>query len=187
MAHDLLSVQIPLLEKALRSVAVYLFLLIVLRLAGKREMAQLNNFDLVVLLMLSNTVQNAIIGNDNSLAGGLFGAAILVGANRLVVHLTYDHPVLSRLVQGKPTTLVRNGRSVARNLHRELISREELLAALRHQGAKQLSDVELAVLEPSGALTIDQRDHLEEILDRLQRIERMLGGRPDAGEASLAP
>jgi len=176
MTHDLLVVQVPLLEKAIRSVAVYLFLLIVLRLAGKREMAQLNNFDLVVLLMLSNTVQNAIIGPDNSLTGGLLGAAILIAANRLVVHLSYDHPMLSRLVQGTPTTLVRNGRTLGKNLHRELISKEELMAALRHQGTKKLSDVDLAVLEPSGTLTIDQRDHLEEILDRLQRIEDHLGG-----------
>src|SRR6266581_3465313 len=103
MTHDLLVVQVPLLEKAIRSVAVYLFLLIVLLLA----------------------------------------------ANRMVVHLSYDRPMLSRLVQGTPTTLIRNGRTLPKNLHRELISKEELLAALRHQGTKKLSDVDLAVLEPS--------------------------------------
>jgi uncharacterized membrane protein YcaP (DUF421 family) len=137
--------------------------------------------DLVVLLMLSNTVQNAIIGNDDSLVGGLLGATILLAANRLVVHLSYDRPRLSRLVQGTPTVLIRNGRTVGKNLHRELISREELLAALRHQGIRKLSDVESAVLEPSGALAIDQRDHLEEILERLQRIEDRLGGQPGPG------
>jgi uncharacterized membrane protein YcaP (DUF421 family) len=84
MVYDLLSVGIPLLEKVVRSIAVYLFLVMALRLAGKRELAQLNSFDLVVLLLLSNTVQNAIIGNDNSLLGGLLGATVLLVTNYVV-------------------------------------------------------------------------------------------------------
>src|SRR5919201_2172070 len=106
MIHDLFASGVPLLEKAVRSVAVYLFLLAVLRIAGKREIAQLNNFDFVVLLLLSNTVQNAIIGSDDSLWGGLFGAAVLVAANRLLVRATYDRGWLVRMIEGTPTTLI---------------------------------------------------------------------------------
>src|SRR5919201_4224410 len=148
MIHDLFASGVPLLEKAVRSVAVYLFLLAVLRLAGKREIAQLNNFDFVVLLLLSNTVQNAIIGNDNSLWGGLFGAGVLLVANRLVVEASYRSPRLTRLVQGRQTVLVRKGRTLHRNLRMELITNEELMAAIRRQGVSKLSEVQLAVLEP---------------------------------------
>jgi uncharacterized membrane protein YcaP (DUF421 family) len=96
MTRDLLVVQIPLLEKVLRTIAMYLFLVLALRLAGKRELAQLNSFDLVVLLLLSNTVQNAIIGPDNSLLGGLLGAAVLLAANYTTVRLGFQHPALAR-------------------------------------------------------------------------------------------
>jgi uncharacterized membrane protein YcaP (DUF421 family) len=175
MIHDLFASGIPLAEKAIRSVAVYLFLLGVLRLAGKREIAQLNNFDFVVLLLLSNTVQNAIIGSDDSLWGGLFGAAVLVAANRLVVQASYRSQRLTNLVQGRQTVLVRGGRALRRNLRRELITSEELMAAVRRQGVSRLRDVRLAVLEPTGALTVEPEDVIGEVLARLRRIEAHLG------------
>src|SRR3989449_4413069 len=95
-------------EKMLRPMIVYAFLVIVLRIFGKRELAQLNPFDLVVLLSLSNTVQNAIIGNDNSLSGGLLGALSLLSVNYLVVRFLFRHRRLDQLCEGKPTLLVEN-------------------------------------------------------------------------------
>ena len=109
MTRDLLVAQLPLLDKVLRTIAVYLFLVLALRLAGKRELAQLNSFDLVVLL-LSNTVQNAIIGPDNSLLGGLLGAAVLLAANYTTVRLGFQYPALAWALEGTPTTLVQDDR-----------------------------------------------------------------------------
>src|SRR5579871_2856364 len=105
-------------EKVIRTLVVYGFLLIGLRLAGKRELGQLNPFDLVVLLVLSNTVQNAIIGNDNSLIGGLVGAAFLLTLNYAVVRFLYRHPALDRLIEGDPDVLVRDGKILHRRLER---------------------------------------------------------------------
>jgi len=179
MIHDLFVAGEPLLDKAIRSVLVYLFLIALLRIAGKREFSQLNNGDLVVLLLLSNTVQNAIIGNDNSLWGGLFGAAVLVTTNRLLVRATYGRSWVVRMVEGTPTTLVSHGRLNRRNLRHELITNEQIMAAVRHQGATRLSDVDLAVVEPNGALTVELHDRIGEVLERLRRIEERLdsGGR----------
>src|ERR1700728_2900 len=99
--HDMFVLQLPILEKILRPILVYVFLVVVLRLAGKRELAQLNPFDLVVLLTLSNTVQNAIIGDDNSLTGGLIGAATLLTVNYIFVRFLYSHPEVDALVEGR--------------------------------------------------------------------------------------
>src|SRR3954454_1283376 len=114
MLHDsfthMFHMQLPLLEKLLRPVIVYLVLILLLRLFGKRELAQLNPFDLVVLLSLSNTVQNAIIGDDNSISGGVIGAIGLLGINWVVVKLLYRAPRLNRLLEGSSTVLVRDGK-----------------------------------------------------------------------------
>jgi uncharacterized membrane protein YcaP (DUF421 family) len=183
MARDMLVVQIPLLEKVLRSIAVYLFLVLALRLAGKRELAQLNSLDLVVLLLLSNTVQNAIIGADDSLVGGLLGATVLatvlLSANYLIVRFGFQHPALG----GTPTTLVRKGHTLDGNLRRYLITREELMAAVRRQGARNLQDLDVVVLEANGALTVEQRDRSEQVLQRLDRIEAALARGQDPGPA----
>jgi len=179
MARDMLVLQIPLLEKVLRSIAVYLFLVLALRLAGKRELAQLNSLDLVVLLLLSNTVQNAIIGADNSLVGGLIGATVLLTANYLIVRLGFGHPALARALGGTATVLVQKGHTLDGNLRRYLITREELMAAVRRQGARKLQDLDVVVLEANGALTVEQRDRSEQLLERLDRIEAALArGRP---------
>jgi uncharacterized membrane protein YcaP (DUF421 family) len=178
MVRDLLVMQIPVVEKVLRSVAVYLFRVVALRLAGKRELAHLNTFDLVVLLLLSNTVQNAIIGSDNSLLGGLLGAAVLLTVNYGIVRLGFRHPALARTLEGTPTVLVDDGRTLDANLRRYLISREELAAAVRRQGARNLADVEAVVLEANGTLTVEQRDRTEDLLQRLDRIEALLARGP---------
>jgi uncharacterized membrane protein YcaP (DUF421 family) len=193
MIHDLFISGIPLGEKLVRTFIVYAFLLIGLRLAGKREMGQLNPFDFVVLLLLSNTVQNAIIGNDNSLLGGLVGATALLIVNWFVVRFLYTHPAFARLVEGDPDLLIHNGRIVPSRLKKELITQEELEAAARRQGIEGLHKVETWRLEIGGALTFVPKEptddekrhdeivrHLEslkeshaDLVDRVSRIERL--------------
>ena len=145
------------IEKVLRPILVYLFLVAGLRLAGKRELAQLNPFDLVVLLTLSNTVQNAIIGNDNSVTGGVIGATTLLVVNYLVVRFLYRHQRLDRVVEGDADYLVRDGRILDDRLAKEVITREALEVAARRQGIASLDDVEEAVIEPGGALAFKAR------------------------------
>lgn len=155
--HDILKdmfvMGLPLLEKILRPIIVYAFLVISLRLSGKRELVQLNPFDLVVLLTLSNTVQNAIIGEDNSVLGGLIGAASLLVTNYLVVRFLYDHRKIDQLVEGKADILVENGKVRVQHLKKELITMEQLEAAARKQGFGSITEVEQCVLEPGGTLT----------------------------------
>src|ERR1700747_2401564 len=118
---DMFVLALPVAEKILRPIAVYFFLVIGLRLAGKRELAQLNPFDLVVLLTLSNTVQNAIIGDDNSVTGGIIGASTLLLVNYLVVRFLYRHEKLDRLVEGEPTVLVDHGKTLEDRLVKEVL------------------------------------------------------------------
>src|SRR3989475_8766160 len=140
--HDMFYLGLPLAEKILRPILIYAFLIVSLRLAGKRELAQLNTFDLVVLLTLSNTVQNAIIGEDNSVTGGLIGATTLLAINYVVVRFLYSHEKLDRLVEGEPDVLVERGAVVEANLKRELLTRAELESAAHRQGFASLEDGE---------------------------------------------
>jgi len=126
---------LPIAEKILRPIVVYFFLIVGLRLAGKRELAQLNPFDLVVLLTLSNTVQNAIIGDDNSVTGGLIGAATLLALNYAVVRFLYGHDKLEQLVEGAPDVLIENGVIQPDRLRQELITLQELEAAAHKQAS----------------------------------------------------
>jgi uncharacterized membrane protein YcaP (DUF421 family) len=153
MWKDMFFIGGPILEKILRPVIVYIFLIVGLRLSGKRELAQLNPFDLIVLLTLSNTVQNAIIGNDNSVTGGIIGATSLLAINYLVVRFLYDHRKLDQLVEGRADILIEDGKVDEHKLKRELITKEELAAAARKQGFDSLSDVRQCVLEPGGTLS----------------------------------
>jgi uncharacterized membrane protein YcaP (DUF421 family) len=191
----LLTPDIPIAEKLVRTAIVYLFLLFGLRLAGKRELSQLNPFDLVVLLLLSNTVQNAIIGNDNSLIGGIIGGGALLIINAIVVRTLYHYGKLDQ-IEGKPETLIRNGRLVRHHLERELITVAELEAAARRQGIESLAHVHECRLETGGALTFIQRQptdddkrHHEAIgmlaqidarqrgmMEQLAALERKVGG-----------
>jgi uncharacterized membrane protein YcaP (DUF421 family) len=181
-------------EKVLRPILVYLFLIVAFRMAGKRELAQLNPFDLVVILTISNTVQNAIIGNDNSLLGGLIGAATLLLVNWLVVRLIFKHPRAERLVEGTPTVLIEGGVLNPAALERELVTVEELAAAARRQGLLSLEEADRAVLETGGTLTFVQKTETtrlrrhEEILARLDALQTQVAalgraGTPAAGGA----
>src|SRR5258706_3689975 len=126
---DMFSLGLPVLEKILRPLAVYIFLVIALRLAGKRELAQLNPFDLVVLLTLSNAVQNAIIGEDNSVTGGFIGATTLLVINYFVVRFLYDHQKLDEIIEGNAEVLIENGQLQTDRLRKEIITLPELEAA----------------------------------------------------------
>jgi uncharacterized membrane protein YcaP (DUF421 family) len=154
---DLLHPDVSILEKIVRPVIVYVFLIIGLRLAGKRELAQLNPFDLVVLLTLSNTVQNAIIGNDNSVAGGLIGAATLLSVNYFVVRFLFKHEKLERLVEGDADVLVENGEIKHDRLRKELITLPELKMAAHKQGFASFDEVDRAVLEPGGTISFSAK------------------------------
>src|SRR5205823_1509022 len=138
--HDMFYLSLPLAEKILRPILVYAFLIVGLRLAGKRELAQLNPFDLVVLLTISNTVQNAIIGEDNSITGGLTGAATLLVVNYCVVRFLYSHARLDRLLEGAPTPLIERGRLLDAALKRELVTKPEIELAAHRQGFDSLAE-----------------------------------------------
>ena len=160
MTHSLVfdhmfQLPLPVLEKLLRPVLVYLVLVLLLRLFGKRELAQLNPFDLVVLLSLSNTVQNAIIGDDNSVTGGVIGAFSLLGINWFVVRVLFRSPRLTRLLEGKAVVLVRDGQVDRKALARESLSREELLDVIHRQGFNHLHDVRRCELEPNGTFYVE--------------------------------
>ena len=180
---DMFVLGLPLAEKILRPIIVYMFLVVSLRLSGKRELVQLNPFDLVVLLTLSNTVQNAIIGDDNSVSGGLIGATSLLLINYLVVRFLYSHNKLEQIVEGQPDVLIENGKVRASRLKKELITTAQLEAAARKQGFDSLADVDKCILEPSGTLsfvakkpaTEDVRhrelvSHLEKLMEEITRL-----------------
>ncbi len=171
--HDMFVLPLPVIEKMLRPILVYFFLIAMLRLAGKRELAQLNPFDLVVLLTLSNTVQNAIIGEDNSVTGGMIGAATLLVVNYAVVRFLYGHQRLDVLVEGGCDVLIEEGVLQRDRLKRELITISELEAAAHKQGFASLDDIDRAVLDPGGTIaffakkpTAEAARH-EELMKRL--------------------
>jgi uncharacterized membrane protein YcaP (DUF421 family) len=148
--HDLLIPGVSIAEKIVRPILVYIFLVTGLRLAGKRELAQLNPFDLVVLLTLSNAVQNAIIGEDNSVLGGIIGASTLLVVNYVVVLIAYRNRRLGEVIEGGPDVLIQKGHVNAYRLKAETITIEELEAAARKQGFASLKDVDQAILYPGG-------------------------------------
>jgi uncharacterized membrane protein YcaP (DUF421 family) len=144
-------------EKVLRSVVVYLFVLLAFRFTGKRQVGQLTPFDLVVLLIISNVVQNAVIGPDNSLGGGLLGAAVILGLNYAVVELTFRSKRLRRLIEATPTLLIHNGQILHANLRKERLSLDDLHAALRRNGIADAEHVRVAVLEENGGISVIPR------------------------------
>lgn len=149
--------EISIVEKILRSVVVYLFLLLAFRFTGKRQVGQLTPFDLVVLLIISNVVQNAVIGPDNSLGGGLIGAVVILALNYLTVEVTYRWKRARRLLEATPTVLVHNGRILHDHLARERITLEDLHAALRRSGVADVEHVRYAVLEENGGISVIPR------------------------------
>src|SRR6266550_236774 len=182
--NDLFVLSVPIAEKIARPILVYVFLVLLLRVFGKRELAQLNPFDLVVLLSLANTVQNAIIGDDNSVAGGFIGAATLMGTNYLVIRFLFKHRRLDQILEGRPAVLIRDGCICKNELARELITVHELQTVVRRQGFSGIHEIDKCVLEPGGAFVMtrkvpseSEQQHAElvsglaEIRDQLRRLE----------------
>ena len=169
---------LPLAEKLLRPVLVYLALILLLRLFGKRELAQLNPFDLVVLLSLSNTVQNAIIGDDNSVSGGVIGAFSLLAINWLLVRILYRSRRLTRALEGRSSLLIHNGQIEQKAMRNEMLSREELLAVVHRQGFEGFHQVRRCELEPNGTFFIEGFEPSSadlkhaELLRRLDELNR---------------
>jgi uncharacterized membrane protein YcaP (DUF421 family) len=175
VANSLFSMGIPISEKVVRTILVYGGLLLLLRVGGKRTAAQLNAFDLVVLLLVSNVVQNAIIGPDNSLVGGLLGVLVLVAVNDLVIRLVRRNAMIDRAFEGSETKVVEHGEFVDRELRRYGIRVADLDAALRRSGADHVSEVKEAGLYPSGALVVDLDPKAQSASrEDVQRLERKL-------------
>lgn len=174
------GVGISIAEKMLRPILVYFFMVIVLRVFGKRELAQLNPFDLVVLLSLSNTVQNAIIGNDNSLTGGIIGAFALLLVNYLVVRFVFKHRRLDQLIEGEPTVLIENGKLRKEALGKELLTESEVVTVAHRQGFSSLKEIETCILEPGGTFFMkgkepnSEKQWQEEILKRLEQLSHQV-------------
>jgi uncharacterized membrane protein YcaP (DUF421 family) len=182
MFDNMFHLPVPLIEKLVRPVIVYLVLVLLLRLFGKRELAQLNPFDLVVLLSLSNTVQNAIIGEDNSVTGGVIGAVSLLTINWLVVRMLFRSPRLNRALEGKAAVLIRDGHVDRRALEKEALTREELVEVVHRQGFEHVHDVHRCELEPNGTFYIEARDpsvadkRHEELLARIDALTQEIAG-----------
>lgn len=187
---DMFYVALPIAEKILRPIFVYVFLIVSLRLSGKRELVQLNPFDLVVLLTLSNTVQNAIIGDDNSVTGGVIGATSLLVVNYLVVRFLYGHRSLDQMVEGHADILIEGGKVKTQRLKKELITIAQLEAAARKQGFDSLSEVDQCVLEPGGTISFigkkpgtDESRH-QEMMKRIDQlmteVAKLQGAEPTA-------
>lgn len=178
MLQHMFHIPLPVLEKIIRPILVYFALIVLVRVFGKRELAQLNPFDLVVLLSLSNTVQNAIIGEDTSVSGGIIGAFTLLAINWLVVRLLYSSPRMNRVLGGVERTLISDGRVDNYALKKELLSEEELLSVVHRQGFDGFHEVSRCVLEPNGAFYIEGRkpsadeDRQKILIDRLEELNR---------------
>ena len=169
---------ISILEKVFRAVVVYAFLILGLRIAGKRELSQLNPFDIVVLFLLSNTVQNSLIGNDNSLLGGIVGAAILFIINYIVVRFIYYNSKAENLLEGSKNILIEHGIIKKDKLKKELISIDELEMAAHRQGFESLDEIDKSEIDPDGAITFipkkptPREEHYEELLSRIEDLTR---------------
>jgi uncharacterized membrane protein YcaP (DUF421 family) len=171
MAHAL-TLETPLLWLIIRAIGVYAFLLVALRIAGRRELAQMTSFDLVLLLVISNAVQNSINAGDNSLTGGLVSAATLLTVNWGLAFATWRWPRVERIVQGKPLQIVSDGRVHVGALRRELLTLSELRSALRKQGIMRISDCKQVVLEPDGTLSAVRSDVVQHPLEELAHPQR---------------
>jgi len=190
MFDSMFHLPLSILEKLARPVIVYLVLVVLLRIFGKRELAQLNPFDLVVLLSLSNTVQNAIIGDDNSVTGGIIGAFGLLAINWLVVRVLFRSPKLTRTLEGRSTVLIRDGQVDQKALDRESLSREDLLSVIHKQGFSGIHAVKRCELEPNGTFYVEafepstyEKHQLELLakIDALAKEVAALRARPGLG------
>ncbi len=144
-------------EFILRGIIIYVFLIALLRLTGKRQIGQMAPFDLVLLLVLSNAVQNSMNGGDNSVVGGMISAVTLVGLNWLVGILTFRSKTAEALIEGRPELLIHNGRLFEKALQDSKLTRHELMSALREAGCASVEEVRCAMLEEDGNISVIPR------------------------------
>lgn len=190
MWHDMLVPDIPTAEKTVRTVLVYLALYLILRLGGKRDLAQLNTMDLVVVLLLSNVVQNAVIGPDFSVTGGVVGAVVLMAADWAMVRLRTRWWWAWRLFEGRPSVLVRDGRYDRRTMWRLGVRKADVEQVVRRDGGSGVGDAERVVLEPDGTLLVELRQgkraatagQVRALEQRLVRIESLLSAQSGNGQ-----
>jgi uncharacterized membrane protein YcaP (DUF421 family) len=176
--QEIICIILFVMEKSLRPLVVYLSLAVLLRWFGKRVLAQLNPFDLVVYLSLANIVQNALIGNDDSVTGGLIGAVALLLINYFVVRFVFKHKLLEKFFESEPTVLIENGRVQNNNLARQHLTQSELLTAAHRQGFASLNEIERCELDAGGAFFIEGKPEkhadvektLSGIIERLERL-----------------
>jgi uncharacterized membrane protein YcaP (DUF421 family) len=178
LVQDMFHLHLPIVEKIVRPIIVYFVLIVFLRIFGKRELAQLNPFDLVVLLSLSNVVQNALIGDDNSVTGGIIGAFTLLAVNFAMAQLLFRAPKLEEVLEGAPTVLIESGEICEDALEKELMSKSELMTVAHRQGFEHLDDVDKCVLEPGGAFAMyhrrptDDEMRFQLLMDKLDALTR---------------
>lgn len=152
--NSLWSLSFPLWQFVLRAAVVYISVLILVRLGGKRQVGQMGIGEFVAILLISNAVQNSMNGGDNSITGGIILAAVIIALSVLYAYLTYKSPKLESLLQGSPTVLVRDGRVIRKNLNKELISIHELRTMLRRQGIHDINEIAIARLESDGFISV---------------------------------
>ncbi len=182
MWQDLLSEQIPLAEKVIRTVAVYALLMVLFRLTGKRGLASMNTFDFIVIFLLSNVVQNAVIGDDNSLVGGVVGAVTLVAVNEAINRLSTISKTAEWLFEGRGATVIADGVLQEKVLRRLAVRPSELDHAVRLQNGDDVSEVQDGKLEPTGQLVLTLKHNeqgatkgdVAELMEQLSRIEAAL-------------
>lgn len=183
MWNAMFDLHLSLGEKVIRAVVIYLFLVIALRLVGKRELSQLNTLDFVVLLAVANAVQNGLIGADNTVTGAVVGAVVLFAVNSALAWVLFRNARLQRVVEGTPTELIRDGRILEDALDREELTRDDLLVEIQSAGADTFEEVQSASLLPNGKVIVVQKevnqasvqyddlrarlDHLTELVERL--------------------
>lgn len=158
--NSLFHLDVPLLSLFIRAIAVYAFILFLLRISGKRQMGQMTAIEFVAVLLISNAVQNSMNGGDNSLIGGLFLATILIGMSTLIAYLTYKSKLASHIIEGTPSLLIHKGKLIPNNIKKELLSEGELKALLRKQGFHDMADIDVAILEADGTLSITGKNSL---------------------------
>ena len=170
------------IEKVIRPILIYATLVFFLRLFGKRELAQLNPFDLVVLLTLSNTVQNAIIGDDTSVSGGVVGALTLLALNYCVSFLKFKNKKIEAWIEGKPVTIVSHGKMDKKALRRELLTKEDLDILAHREGFENADDIEKCILDPNGSFLVDGKDEVKDgkfkkdVLDKIDELSKQIVG-----------
>lgn len=189
MWHNMFVVQIPVLEKIIRTILVYATIVVLFRLVGKRDLATFNTFDFVVIFLLSNVVQNAVIGNDNSVLGGVIGAVTLVGLNAALNRWLAISPHAARVVEGTPTDIIENGRLIPSALRRLSLRPGEIEQAVRVQNGDDVSEISNGRMEPSGQLVLSlkpaeqsaTKGDITRLNTRLDKIDAALAALADAG------